>query len=496
MTESRNKSFLRHAAVYGLGTVLLQAASVVLLPLYTHYLTPADFGILEILSRTGQIIGIFLMANGIRLATLTFYRQASNLRDRQHVAATASIFLLIVLLAGALIAVCFSKEVCFLLGIDDPHLMMFGLIVFLLEGGTAVPLSLIQARYESVLFVIINFAMLVFRVSFVVLAVAVLGWGIWGVLAASAVVSITFGLGLTVRECLKGSFWPDWKCMQEMARFALPFVPAGICGYVLLNLDRFYLVGAFGTEEFAVYAVGYKLAAVVGTFSIVPLQRVWSVEVYDVFEQPNAPVKVGRVFTRILASYIFFGLLLCIFQNDIVTLLASSRYKGATLVIGPLVLAYFFLNASTLMEAALYVRRKTKMKIVINIVSVTAMVALCAWLIPRYGALGAASALVGGFFLHAAITFFVTQSVFRVQYEFGRIVAMLGIAIIFTLVAGKLGDGYAAIIGRVALCASWPILLWIIGLISVVEKSWFLSSLCKASCAIIGWPLAEPAGSE
>ncbi len=70
MDEFRNRSFLRHAAVYGMGTLVLQAASVVL-PLCTRYLTPADYGVLEILSRTGQVIAIFLMANGIGPASLS-----------------------------------------------------------------------------------------------------------------------------------------------------------------------------------------------------------------------------------------------------------------------------------------------------------------------------------------------------------------------------------------------------------------------------------------
>ena len=30
---------------YGLGTVLIRAINILLLPLYTHYLTPADYGI-------------------------------------------------------------------------------------------------------------------------------------------------------------------------------------------------------------------------------------------------------------------------------------------------------------------------------------------------------------------------------------------------------------------------------------------------------------------
>ena len=35
----------RHSAVYGLGAVAVKAVGFLMLPVYTHYLTPADYGI-------------------------------------------------------------------------------------------------------------------------------------------------------------------------------------------------------------------------------------------------------------------------------------------------------------------------------------------------------------------------------------------------------------------------------------------------------------------
>src|SRR5271155_3135974 len=49
-------TFLRHAAVYGAANMLLQAAGLVLLPLYTRFLTPRDFGALELLGRTSDVL--------------------------------------------------------------------------------------------------------------------------------------------------------------------------------------------------------------------------------------------------------------------------------------------------------------------------------------------------------------------------------------------------------------------------------------------------------
>ena len=64
---------------------MLQASGLVVLPIYANYLSPAEFGVLDILDRIGMILLVGLMANGFRMATLTFFRQAETEADRERV---------------------------------------------------------------------------------------------------------------------------------------------------------------------------------------------------------------------------------------------------------------------------------------------------------------------------------------------------------------------------------------------------------------------------
>ena len=60
--------FVRHALVYGAGTLSLQAAGIVLIPLYTHYLSPEEYGVLQLIYRIGAVFHICLMIQAIKLA--------------------------------------------------------------------------------------------------------------------------------------------------------------------------------------------------------------------------------------------------------------------------------------------------------------------------------------------------------------------------------------------------------------------------------------------
>ena len=66
----KNQAFLRHAAVYGLATLLVQAAGFVLLPLYTRCMSKVDFGALEVAGRLAETVGTVLLFGGLRQALL------------------------------------------------------------------------------------------------------------------------------------------------------------------------------------------------------------------------------------------------------------------------------------------------------------------------------------------------------------------------------------------------------------------------------------------
>jgi O-antigen/teichoic acid export membrane protein len=87
----------------------------------------------------------------------------------------------------------------------------------------------------------------------------------------------------------------------------------------------------------------------------------------------------------------------CIFQNELLLVLGRPEYACATSILDVIVLAYFFRNASNLMDAGFYVRRRTQLKPVIAFVAAVVITFLYAWLIPLYKVQGAAYATLGGF---------------------------------------------------------------------------------------------------
>ena len=183
-----------------------------------------------------------------------------------------------------------------------------------------------------------------------------------------------------------------------------------------------------GEKEVGVYGLGYKVALAVSTFSLAPLYMVWNARLFKAAEEPDAPQVFGRAFTRILAAFLLVGLGASLFQDEAAAVLGGAKYAGAAVIVAPVVLAGFFQAAAALMDAGFYVRRRTGLKLWITLAATAVILVLYVVLIPPFGAMGAAFATVAGFAFLALGTWWATQRIFRVEYEWGRVLDLLGLA--------------------------------------------------------------------
>jgi O-antigen/teichoic acid export membrane protein len=468
----RASSFLKNAAVYGIGNLLVQVAGFILIPLYTRSLTQADYGTLEVLNRTGEILVLCLMVNGLSQAAFTFYKQAETDEERRRAVGTSFALVWVAGAVGGGLVMVAAGPICAWLRVGDPWLLRLAILALLMEASTVVPMTMTQARVESVLFSAFTLSRLGLKVALCVLFLSVFHWGVAGVLLGSALASGLCGAILSVRELARTGIQVDRGVFKQMLWFTLPFLPGGLCYFVLNSGDQFVLLKHAGREEVALYALGYKLAMAVGMFSRIPLVMVWASQMYDVARQDDAPQVFGRVMTRIVAVYLVAGLGLCVVADEVVVLLAGPAYAGAASVIAPVVLAYGFLSAAELMDAGFYIRRRTGVKIWITGATTVVTTTLYFLWIPRYTILGGAYATLVGFAFHAALTWAVSRRVFDVRYEWGRLAALVGLAVAIDLFSRLLPVSPWLIPVKVAVWALFPFTLWTSGLVSTVEKAW------------------------
>src|ERR687884_2262868 len=84
----RLRELVRHSAIYGLGSIVARILGVLLLPLYTRYLTPGDYGLIETLVALSAVLTA-LVAQGMKSAFFRFYFDSPEEGRRLLVVRTA-----------------------------------------------------------------------------------------------------------------------------------------------------------------------------------------------------------------------------------------------------------------------------------------------------------------------------------------------------------------------------------------------------------------------
>ena len=346
------------------------------------------------------------------------------------------------------------------LTIGDPKLLTFGVVAVLTQLWLIVPLTLMQARVESIAYVSVSVAMSLVRIALAILFVAAFGWGLTGVYWSMIITFLCFGLVLTGRELNRGSLAVDWHKCISITRFSLPFVPTGVLMFLLYNGDRFFLLGTAGTAAVGIYSLGAKLAGAVAIVSTTPLFKVWSARMYVALEKPGGPQYGGRMLNQMLFAYSLVGMALCLFHREVLAVLGNKGYEGAGSVIAPLVLANGFMFASTFMECVFYVRRRTILKPLTAMVGTALTLGLYALLIPRYSILGAAYATLLGYAAMAVVKYVVAQQVLRIQYKVWAIMRIVALSISCYLPAAYLQIGLWQFAVKCGLLMVWIVAVW------------------------------------
>ncbi len=338
------------------------------------------------LYRTGDIIVILLMGRGLSGATFTFYCQETDSNSRAAVAATTILAVWIIVAGGLLAAFLFAGSLSTLLKIQDANLTRMGMIAAFSQLLLVVPLALMQARMESVAFVVTSVISALARLIIILWAVVMLRGGIEGVLWGTIISSCTTSVCLFFREFRQVGFRLDVRRVPAILGFSLPFVPVGVLGFIRACNDRYFLLDQWGPDEVGIFALGSRIATIVSTIAFAPLFKVWSAWLYKVYARPNAEREVGEYLTRLVAPFMFLALGVILFKDEVVRVLSSEAYSPSAFLIGPLCIGQGFVIAQTLFDGTFYYFRRSAVKIWIMMATVIASIALNAILIPRLGA--------------------------------------------------------------------------------------------------------------
>ena len=420
------KKIGRHTLVYGAGIVASKLVSFIMLPVYTHYLTTADYGVLELLGTTIDVIG---MIGGLGLGAGIFklHADAKSDTERRHLMSTAMLGsggLSVIIATLGIIASPAMTRALFDPGMTPDYFRMFFLI-FLFQNVGNIGLAHVQVEERSKLFVGLNVAKLFVSLSLTIYFVVVLEWSIRGVLLANLIATITFGILMTWYTLRRAGFGFRSEIFVALSRFGIPVAIWTIGSFVLTFSDRYFLNHFEGASAVGIYSLAYKFSFLLSTFAVAPFSQIWEPRRFAIASQPDAGELYRKLFTYMNVALFVGSAGIILFIRDVLEITVDPSYLTAYRVVPLLLITTILQQWTGYCNFGLFLRNATNLYGWSAVVGVVAALGLNAVLIPRFGMFGAAWATVLAYAVRFIPVYVLAQARYRVDYDWGKVVELI-----------------------------------------------------------------------
>jgi len=467
------RSALRNSSALSLPQVAARILSLALIPVYTRCLSPADFGILELLDLT---LYFFTALCGAQLSSaILFFHAKGRAIDEEEVfnagllwgTSIGIVFAALgCLLASRLSAVVFGSQ-----QFTSP--LRFYFAAFSTGPLFEAALVILRVKNRIGLFNLAIISRNVFQagVNVALLWLARLGYMsfVWSSLATS----LLFGAIAVVCFYTRYRFVVNRATIFGTARYSMPLGVGAIMMLMVHYGDRFFLQRFVSLSEVGIYSLSYKIGmlayAVYGPFSIY-----WSVERFRISSGDLGDHFYTRIFTYLALIMGATLLILSAISGPALFYMVPKEYQRAAPLIPWIALAYVLRALGEHLRGALMVTGQTITDTKISVTGGLLCLACYALLIPRYGASGAVAATLVAFAFMAVPSFVTAQRVKRYRFEAKRLAQIvfsvcLSVGPALALRNSSIGVRTAA--AAISILA-FPVVVWSIGFFEPSEKAY------------------------
>ncbi len=424
------KKLIQHSSHYLAGLFGGLAIGFISFPIFTRIFSVADYGLIDFIQKI-LLVPTALSKAGMQNSVLRFYDEKKFSSDPRAARGYYSTMLLGVGGMGLVITLIFLVAVKLLLKhfIDGQlaTLLCFASSLILLRAIESILLSFLRIEERTAAY---NATQVLMKAAMVGTVCAFLPWlgrsvrtYLSGTMAAEMVI-VTVLVAWLFRRRLIGAMHFDKALFRSAVGFGLPLIFYELAGVILLTADRALVRYYLGAEALGYYSVAYGLSQYVNDLMTVPLGlailpiylRLWTNEGR---ERTTEFLHVSLDFYLMAAAGIY--MLVTLGSHDALLLLASQKYLGADRLIPFLVGGLLIYTTHVFLCAGLLIQKKTGTMALALVCSTILNVILNCVLLPRYGLMGAAVALLLTHVVTILLLWLASSRILPIGVRFGAL---------------------------------------------------------------------------
>lgn len=421
--------------VFGVSGIINRALGFFLIPVYTRFIRPRDYGVLAILMIILAGIPLILRMGLSNALLRSWYDYEED--ERPKLATTVFIFLVLTSTPILLVLSYFSvptSQYLFETPMYSEHLQIIYLLSFL-EIFNVVPDTLLRLRNASLQYSVCQTTGFLFQLVTNIALVVYFDYGIKGILLGNligAVVENGMSFVLSLRY-LKWGF--NFDELKKMLAFGTPLIFGRLSAICFQWIDRFFLKHYADLRQVGLYTLGNQLTTPISLLVSTPFSMIWPNMQVSVMKDEDAKEYYARMLTYVVYASTLLALPLSILVEDVLRIFATAKYWDTAKVVPWLALAAVLDIANPTLGVGIGLKRKSFISPILMTISAGVNVILNFILIPSMGMLGAAIATLFSYIVICGLRYYVSDKLMHIDYEWNRILKILGVATILFLLS-------------------------------------------------------------
>ncbi len=426
--------------MYFLGVLLGRAFSFLLLPIYTRYLSPADYGVIQLIDLTFDVL---TLVAGTRLAggLFHFHEKASTVDQKNAVLSTTMIALAGAYAIVAGVAAIFTSTLSQLVFDAPIHTTIIRIAAtsFLFQGLLIVPLAEIRRREQPRLYVALNSGKLAVQAALNVFFLVVMKYGLFSIFLSTLITTAVFAICLTAYLVGQAGVHFSATILRDLIRFGLPLVATQIATIFTTFGDRFFLRRAVddafpgqstaGVAAVGIYALAYQFGFLLATLALDPFLSVWQPVRFKLAQQENRDSIFSRAFVILNVLLVTIGVGIALFAQDLLNILAAPAFRSASSLVPLLLLAFIVASWPAAQDTGIMLRERNELITYANWASAGVALVGYLFLIPRFFGWGAVWTTLAAAVTRHIIIYRAAQRLWPIKYDWQPVWKLLAIGI-------------------------------------------------------------------
>lgn len=423
----------KHTFYYSLSNLSSKLVGFILLPLYTKYLIPQEYGMFVTIEITSFIL-IDLLSLHSHTAVMRWCANTKSEMERKRIISTA-FFPLITILSIILFSFLpFTSNLSMLFFDTGQYSYYFYYLVFIsfIAVVNQFSLSLLRFYEKSKRFLLINLARFATVVGLNVYLLTNTEMKIESIFISQLVgyfLVFVLSISFTLKR-IKLLF--DRKVFNSIIEFIWPLIISTFLILIMTNIDKYIIKFILGDSDVGLYTLGFRIASLINIVFIQSFQLGYLPYAYKKLNESNSKRFFSKVLTYYTLIITYAVLILAVLSGPFLIMISSSKeYFEASTVIPFILFSFIFKGMSFIFAMGFHFSRKTLYNIFVSLV--TLLVGVISYILAaqNWGITGVAGTTCFVMILNTVISYKLSQKIYPIDYEVNKIFTVLGLSFIY-----------------------------------------------------------------